>query len=586
MSFQWGFKAFRNASKLERVLLGTMTGMMGVLGVSVGASVFVKYKIYQALQAREDGDEFMLHTIQQQAQHPVSGMHELFITEDEKALGYFHQFFGEYSHLLPKSEKQYKRQQARHTPVTFKPLSAFPEPSTIASLPSTDLLTVGGPSALMAAIDAREHQNSTMFLCDKDAWPIGRSSALRLEFDEDAEAPNISMTPLRFMGKQIKRVVKPEDVAQILETGRYPWRSLSWFECIKHIEQWPEMLGIAAGYQRKTMCSPEERQAELELVSKRCKDAQAYYLKLNKALGGKLLSPVRGSIIVARDEEEFNNLLTMQKKLSAFGHKLTMLTQEQMKERGFPIIGWGAAEKHHDAVLSPNYNELLSGHLVKQGGTAINGILKEVYIDGKAPGGIAVYTRPDGGVHYQKFGRLVMSLGKHPIHDLNGKPVFDLIGVTGISGLALVISPRKYKLPSVVLGDTNYMTNLSQTSNVVYHKGQVCNVNLFRFTSSACITPIKRDPEGAITYDSDAAIGLVTMIRKSYMPDCDVQILSVLPCTRAVSKFGQTTVEEIYPGVFAQYGAGGGGLTRAPEIVVSGILNQEHDDRRKMRKPS
>ncbi|MBP6104235.1 MAG: hypothetical protein KBD23_02405 [Gammaproteobacteria bacterium] len=237
------------------------------------------------------------------------------------------------------------------------------------------------------------------------------------------------------------------------------------------------------------------------------------------------------------------------------------------------------ANKTHDRVLSPHYKSLLSDHIQQQGGTIIDGILKTVYTDDQQSGGIAHYQTPDGKAHYLAFGQLLMSLGNQTLYDFNNKPLFDTIGARGSSGLALVYTPVDYKLPQVaVLGETNNLTRLSEPVKVMY-KGQLKNLSLVRMTAGACIiTPTYRGTEGT-HHDSTISLGLVNAVYKSLGEACAVQLLSMQGCNRVVSKHGQTAWLQPYPGIYIQYGAGGGGLTRAPDGVTYLAANKSENKR-------
>jgi len=562
MFFGWTAKALRSMNK-TRVVVG-----LGAAGAGLSAATFVGHQMRQKIKGT---DAFSEHTRQQHQKHIFSGMHELFITKDPEALGYFRQHFNEFSDLMPQSVEQFKAQQAVKTAVKIRPLSECPV--SLQSAPAT-FLAVGGPSALMAAIASLEAGKQVVVINDANKRPIGKGMAYRMEWDSPAEKPSSSL-PSSFMWDQIRRALYDrESYEEIERTGMYPWKSLDWFGFAEHPEQWPAAFRVALAFQMKNMGSAKIRDTEAKSVAEECFLGQLFFEKLNKGMGGKLLLPVRGSHILARDKEELQGLYDMQKALAEEGRSFDILTPEQMKEKGLPLKGLACGVKHHDAVLSPHYNELMQEHIAKLGGNLINGTLTTVYTDGKNPGGIALYKTPDGKEHYQRFEDMAMSLGNQPVYGMNDKPLFDLIGATGLSGLVMVFSPPELNLPSAVLGGTNYMTKISPDPISVVRNGEVRHLNLFRVTSTACVTPIERGDD-SVTYDGTAGRGLMSSIRLSYDESCEIMPLTLGPCTRAVSKNGQTDIMQPAPRLLVQYGAGGGGGTRAAKIAVSGVFKHE-----------
>ncbi|CAF5098850.1 unnamed protein product, partial [Rotaria sp. Silwood1] len=57
-------------------------------------------------------------------------------------------------------------------------------------------------------------------------------------------------------------------------------------------------------------------------------------------------------------------------------------------------------------------------------------------------------------------------------------------------------------------------------------------------------------------------------IRKTLGESCRIEPLLVHGCNRQVCRHGQITWIEPFPGIHVQYGAAGGGLTRAPDFVA------------------
>lgn len=548
----------------------------GVLAAAASVTTFIAHRTQDQIKGT---CEFSEHTRAQHQKHFISGMHAPFITKNEQALGLFYEHFDQFSHLLPTSVEKLQKQQALLTPVTISPLKDCP----VSLSPDTCLLAIGGPPALISATAGLEAGQKVVYINDERRRPIANGSACHIEEDADQEAPT-TYSPFTFMGNQILRaLVKRESYEAIEKTGLYPWRTLDWAGQIKNPEQWLPAFKVFVGFQLKNMKGAAYRQSELDTVVAQCAHNERFFNRLNEKLGGKLLLDGTGAIIVARNQDELDALYSQKKNLAKEGRTFNILSGEDLKERfGFSFQGLAFADKTHDRVLSPCYKALLSDHIEQQGGTIIDGTLKTVYSDGQKPGGIAHYRTRDGQDHYLAFGQLLMSLGNQTIQDFNKKPLFDTIGATGSSGLAFVYTPVYYKLPQVaVFGGTNHVTRLSEPVTVK-HEGQEKNLHLMRLTAGACITPTYRGEEGA-HHDSTISLGLLSAVRKTLGEACTVQVLTLQGCNRVVSKHGQTTWIQPYPGIHIQFGAGGGGLTRAPDGVAHLATSETNDKRPRLR---
>lgn len=545
-----------------------------VLAATATAASATTFLVHQKRAQIKGTCEFSEHTRKQHQEHLISGMHSPFITQNKQLLDQFHEHFGQFSHLLPKSAEQLQQQQALKTSVKISPLKECPIRVNASDSAST-LLAVGGPPALITATASIGKGKKIVYLNDERRWPIANGSAWHIEEDADAEAPT-TYSPLTFMKNQILRAaINRESYEQIEKTGMFPWRTLDWIGNIKHPEQWLPAFKVALNFQMKNMKHPSVRQAEVEKVIERCRFNETFYHQLNEKVGGKLLLPGSGGIIVARNQAEIDDLYAQQKNLAKEGRAFHILSRDDLIKRfGFSLEGIAFAEKPHDKVLSPAYKQILSDYIKQEGGTVIDGTLMTVYTDAQNSGGIAKYRTPNGQEHYLPFGQLTMSLGNQEIRDFNNKPLFDIIGATGSSGLALVYTPTNYKLPRVsVFGGTNHVPLLSNEPVPVKYEGKDMHLNLIRFTAGACITPAYRGKEGG-DHDSTISLGLVNTIYKTLGSDCKVKILTVYGCNRMVSKNGQTDWIQPYPGIYVQYGPGGGGLTRAPDLVASFAATQ------------
>lgn len=546
-----------------RKLLQNKTKVLAVAtaaAASVSAATFVGHQRRQKISG---SCEFSDHTRTQHQKHFLSGMHEPFITKRKKELELFHQHFPELSHLLPDSVEKLKQQHAVKTPVKIRPLAECPLDSGMESV----FLAVGGPPALMAAVASLEAGHKVVYICDERKWPIANGSAWHIEEDADAEAPT-TYSPMTFMANQILRAVyNRENYEQIERTGRFPWRTLDWIGYAKNPGQWLPSLRVAFAFQLKIRQGSKFRQEELEGVAAQCRINEIFYHHLNEKLGRKLLLPGYGSIIVARNEAERNDLMTQKENLTKEGRQFNILSHEEIAKRGLPFKGLAFGEKPHDRVLSPAYKRLLTNYIKENGGKVINGALQTVYTDGQQAGGMVKY-QAEGREQKLRFEQLFMSLGNQEIRDLNNRPLFDVIGATGSSGLALLFTPPQFKLPrAAVFGETNHVTVLSSAPVTTNYEGKTCNVSAIRFTAGACVTPAHRGDEGA-NYDATISLGLVNSLYKTYNDQCTVVPLTVYGCNRVVSQRGQTSWLHPYPGIQLQFGAGGGGLTRGVDLAT------------------
>lgn len=542
---------------LRRGLFGaaTASSLLAITGV---------FQRYHDLVQGEDG--FSQHTRKEHKANLISGMHSpLMPNREQHAM--FMRNFPQYAHLLPTALDAFRRQQALKTPVKIRALSDCP---TILSYENSGTLVVGGAPALMSAAASIKKDSNLTYLNDERRWPIAYGSAWHLEQDAETEAPT-TFKPTTFMASQIRRAtVGYVSQVSIEKTGLFPWRTLDWIGWIHHPELWIPGIKLAFDFQLATMANPQQRQAMLKKLAAQCKANQGYYDALNEAVGGQLLLPGKGSIIVARNEEEVADLLAMQASLVKENRELKLLSKADMKERyGFVPTGQMYGEKTHDRVLSPNYMSILTTYIKKQGGKIINGTLTTVYIDHKTPGGIAEYQTGDGQKVLIPFSRLIMSLGSQPILDEKDRPLFDVVAARGVSVLAYAHVPRGYQLPPVIVcGGTNHVTKLSEHPVIVQGEdGKQYDQYLLRMTAGACITP-NVSSQDSVDYDGSIAVGLIASARQT-LKDCTIEPIMVFGCNRQVSKHGQTNWMHPFSGIHIQYGAGGGGLTRAPDFAVN-----------------
>ncbi len=128
------------------------------------------------------------------------------------------------------------------------------------------------------------------------------------------------------------------------------------------------------------------------------------YVQLNKEMGGNLISNTKGSIIVARNEEQKAQLYAMKEGLAKERREIRILLPDELLERfGFIPTGEIIGEKTHDRVLNPNFMELLAQRVKDLGGTTINGTLTTIYTDGPEQPGYAEYTTVSGEKENRPF---------------------------------------------------------------------------------------------------------------------------------------------------------------------------------------
>jgi hypothetical protein len=543
---------------------------LSLFGGTVGATAIV---VTNSIKRHHDDisgkDRFSKHIREQHKEHLFSGMHEPLIPNPAQ-LVFFQKYFPQYLHLLPSGLKVFKQQQALKTPVKIRPLSECP---VTLNTTEADTLAVGGPPALLSAVAIVKQGKPLTYINDQRRMPIAFGSAWHLEQDAETEAPT-SYRPTRFLSEQILRAgIGYVSHAAIEQSGLFPWRTLDWVGWIRHPEQWAIGMKVMFAFQLATMASGEQRQATVQKVALQCKANEQFYSSLDKELGGKLLLPGSGSIIVARNIEEVTELNAMKESLAKEGRTLNILSKKDMQRRfGFAPNGLMYAEKPHDRVLSPKFMELLSDHIQKQGGKVINGTLTTVYADDQNAGGVAEYRTMSGQRNFIPYSRLILSLGSQPILDHRDNALFDVVAARGVSILAQVTVPSGYQLPPVIVcGGTNHVTKLSEKPVIVQgDDGKSYDLYLMRMTAGACITPNVSD-EDAVNYDGTIALGLVTAARQTFGQQCRIEPITVYGCNRQVSQYGQTNWINPLPGIHIQYGAGGGGLTRAPDFAVNEI---------------
>ncbi|CAF3759956.1 unnamed protein product [Rotaria sp. Silwood1] len=539
-------------------------GYLGVFGVTTVTIINATLRYNDNIQVH---DAFSYHSHQQKKRNIFSGMHEPYITSDLHELELFQKHFSQFSHLFHTNRDMLQQKYALKTPVKVRPFTECPIQFS-SSLRNQKTLIVGGPPALVAGVSMMKTEKNLTYINDERRIPIAFGSAWHLEQDAISEAPT-TYRPTKFLVEQIRRAIFGYvSYASIQQTGHFPWRTLDWIGWLRHPDHWLIGLKIVLGFQFFTMF--EDRTTMLKKVAAKCIANETFFECLNQELDGKLLLPEKGSIWVARTSEEISELQALKEALENEGRTFRILSKEEMLQRyGFIPNGLMFGEKQHDRVIFSNFMKMLSDFIQNQGGKFINGTLTTIYVDDQQSGGVAEYDTPDGQKHHLPFSRLILSLGNQPIISKNNRPLFEVIAARGVSVLAHVYVPLEYRLPSVlVCGETNDATKLSENPvQVKDSQGKLYNLYLMRFTGGACITPNVSD-ESAANYDGTVAVGLVAAIRKTLGESCRIEPLLVHGCNRQVCRYGQITWIEPFPGIHVQYGAAGGGLTRAPDFVA------------------
>ena len=538
--------------------------MMGFMGLTTYAATHLMLRHQDTIEGK---DSFSQHTQEQHKKNLFSGMHKPFMpNKSQKEM--FDKYFPHFSHLIPNSLEELESKQERKTPVHIKPWSKIPFEALGA--PEITTLVVGGMPALMSAVSIAKQDPNLVYIQDTKRIPISYGSAWHIEEDAESEAPT-SFRPSQFMAQQMKRAAFGYvSFNSIEKTGLYPWRTLDWIGWITHPMSWAVGIRVALAFQAATTPAPKARLAMLQQLAKQCKANENFYVKLNEEMGGKLLLPGKGGLIIARNADEVADLRTMEKNLEKEGRVLQFFTREEMQTRyGFVPQGLMFAEKTHDRVMSPEANKFLTQHITKLGAKVVDGTLTTIYKDDDHDNGMAEYTTRDGDTKYFYFKRVILSPGNQPIIGTNNKPLYEVVDATGASGLAFVETPIHYKMPRVmVCGGTNHVSQISdEPISIVDEEGNLKHLHLSRLTSSACIRPNVSE-KSAVKYDGTTGFGLVKSLQDTLGPQFKVTPIYVRGCGRQVSANGQTAWMEPLPNVHVQYGAGGGGLTRAPDFAI------------------
>jgi len=535
---------------------------VGLFGVTTVGLLSIRSRSIDDIKGN---DAFSQYTRQQMKKYRFSGMHQPFITTDQQQLDIFRKHFSQYAYLIPENIETMIDQHALQTPVQMKSLSQCPIQLTNVN---ETTLVVGGAPALVSALHFVKNNSNLIYLNDERRIPIAYGSAWHLEQDAITEAPT-SFRPSTFLINQLTRAtVNYQTYKSIEQTGLFPWRTIDWIGWIQHPEHWFRALKLAITYQLFVLF--DDRQKTLDSIAQQCRANEQFFDDLNQQFNQQLLLKGKGSIIIARNQQQIQDVNLLKHQLENEQRTLKILSKEEIIQRyGFLPNGLLFAEKTHDRVLSANFMKLSQDFIRKHGGQVLDGTLTTIYTDEQQSSAIAQYQTQDGQTKFIQFSRLIMSLGSQPIHKENNKRLFDVISARGVSILAHVYVPKGFQLPPVVVcGETNHVTKLNETPISIQHSnGTNYDVYLMRLTAGACITPNVSDRTTAF-YDGSIAFGLLSAVKQTFTNQILIEPLSVYGCNRQVSRNGQIAWIQPFNSVFIQYGAAGGGLTRAPDFVT------------------
>jgi hypothetical protein len=513
--------------------------------------------------------EFAIHTNEQHKRFTLSGMHRPYLTTNGNELRIFNEHFGEYSFLLGSNVDEIEAKHSYSSDVHVQRLATCPTKHIDWTV---DSLVVGGPPALVSAVQLQATNTplseKLMYINDERRVPICNGSAWHLEEDAQTEAPT-SYSPFRFLTEQLKRLVFQRVFLRDVQlTGEFPWRTIDWLGWLSQPDHWWRAIKIFVLFQ--WTCWTDDREKMLNKVAEQCRRNERIFEQLDEQVNGELLARESGSIILARNQQELDELQQLKGALHNEKRLLNVLTPQEMVNRySFVPKALLFAEKTHDRVLVPYFMDRLKKLVAERGAHVVNGRVKSIYVDKDKPTKIVHCVLSNGDDKWIKCSRLILSLGNQMIYDQNRTRLFDVIAARGVSIVAHLYLPKGHKLPAVlVAGATNHLTRLSPSSVSI---DQNTDLYLVRLTAGACITPNVCDQSTA-SYDSTIAVGLLRSVEKIF-DDGTVRLepLLIYGCNRQVSRHGQIHWFEPLPQVFVQYGAAGGGLTRAPDSFSNAL---------------
>jgi hypothetical protein len=346
---------------------------IGLIGLT---TITIKGLITKLNVKVPEDDEFSIYTNAQHKLNLFSGMHQPFLTNDIQQLNLFRKYFSQYEFLIETNIDQVKKKHSLKSPVQIK---SFEEYQNEIIYKTTQTLIVGGPPALISGVEFILKEKNSIYLNDSRRIPIANGSAWHLEHDAQTEAPT-NYKPTKFLWEQIKRLILQNvSLKNIWKTGEFPWRTIDWIQWISNPDHWFRALKLSFQFQIFILFN--DRTKILNDVARQCFLNERYFQELNQILNNKLLFQEHGSIILARNQQEINQLNQLNQYLIQEGRHLNILSKENLFDRyGFIPNGMAFAEKPHDRVLNPNFINILKEYFLKEGGTVIDGTLNTIYI--------------------------------------------------------------------------------------------------------------------------------------------------------------------------------------------------------------
>ena len=546
--------------RLGLLLFGTATTALGVRNV-LG---HFGDRVDLSLNEDEGLNEWLEHTREQISLSPLSGMHRPFVTRNQDELKRFSHSFPDSSFLLFRDAEELIRRASLESSVRLSPVSSCPS----GLIPRrVETLVVGGPPSLLSAVELTRRGESLIYLNEKERVSISNGSAWHLEEDAPTEAPTF-YSPLQFFFSQLRRLfISPVFLREIGVRGEFPWRTLDWVEWLKHPGHWSRAVKIFFAYQWKIL--RENREDVLRQVAEECRWNEIYFQELNDELNGTLLDDEKGSMIIARTKEEVSLLSELHSDLQREGKQLTSISKKEFLRRySFLPNGFIFMEKKHDRRLQSSFISQLEDYLRQNNVSTIDGRLIQLFVD-EGSLRFALLRRSTGEEELIQFSRAILSLGNQTIHSSSSSSssssrLFDVIAARGVSMLCHLYVPHGVHLPSLtVCGGTNHLTRLNSSPIRVDDDR---DVYLVRLTAGATITPNVLNERTAF-YDSSIAVGLLRSVGLTLGERFSLHPLVIYGCNRQVSQHGQIHWFEPMKNIFIQYGAAGGGLTRATDFI-------------------
>ncbi len=358
---------------------------------------------------------------------------------------------------------------------------------------------------------------------------------------------------------------------------------LGWSEWLTRPGQWLEGIGVAMGNQQLAWHYQKAKENNtatgIEGLTEEIQQSGEYIKQLDKYLGGGvIIQPGRDSLLVTRTDADEKAAEQDAAALKQEGCQLIKLTPEEVKQEfGFvPQNAKGYWKKVGDFSLRKDFMKNLTQAIVEHGCEAHNDWqLQTVYIDPDKQGGWAVFTEqtPNGEKTLaRKFSNIFLSLGAANYSDM----VAPVATVSGVSCQGIISGVELTAGKSLVLGDTNHVTPLSNTKDgpVDPETGRPMRLTPVQFTNSARVRPRNMGGEWA-NFDPQYALQLDESMRTTLPKGAHYEVVTCRGCPRQLSTEGVLTWHS-YGSMWRQVGAGGGGLTQSGRMARQVANNPEN----------